>query len=158
MYLNRMSERSLNNPDDLAANRSGVISERQRQQARRINWGTGITVLFMIAVFGGALGIPFFALAAEQDEWWSLLVPLVIFAVIGAVLGIFALIALVRLVLIRQDLAANDVQQAEGTVAWRGNRYAADFTGRAFWANNTVNSLAPGPYRFFYLPRSGYIL
>jgi len=68
------------------------------------------------------------------------------------------LMQVVRLVLTRQDLAAGDVQQADGVVAWRRHRYAAEFPGRAIWTNNSVTSLPPGPYRFFYLPRSGYVL
>ena len=152
------NERYLTNPDDLAANRSGTLTEAQRGQALRLNWGAGVVAIIAIVVVGGLLTFPFVLMWLDEDEVLALIIPALILVGVGIPAAYFTLVNLMRLVLTRQDLAAGEVQAADGVVVWRRTRYAAEFTGRPFWTNNSVTSLAPGPYRFYYLPRSGYVL
>ncbi len=153
-----MSERYLSNPDDVAANRSGTLTDRQRRQAMQLNWGAGCLAIVLVVVIGGLLTFPFVLMWLDEDEVLALIIPALIVVGAGVPILVLSLIQVVRLVLTRQDLEAGEVQQADGVVAWRRYRYAAEFPGRAFWANNTMLSLPPGPYRFYYLPRSGYVL
>ncbi|MCC7359874.1 MAG: hypothetical protein IT317_10375 [Anaerolineales bacterium] len=152
------SERYLTNPDDVAANRSGTLTDGQRRKASQVNWGAGAVALLVGALIGGGLVVPFFIMFQEQNEPLALIIPALILLVVGVPVGLVILQNIVRLALTRQDLAAGEVQTADGQVAWRRRRYAAEWPGRPFWTNNSVSGLAPGPYRFYYLPRSGYVL
>jgi hypothetical protein len=157
--IGQANERYMSNPDDVAANRSGTLTERQRRQAGQIFGAAGCTSgLVLVVVAGVVLGIPFVMLWREESEPLALLVPALLALLVGVPLALWVAMQLIRLWLTRQDLAAGDVQQADGVVAWRRRRYAAEFPGRAFWTNNSVTALPPGPYRFYYLPRSGYVL
>ncbi len=156
--LRTRTERYLTNADDIAANRSGTLTDKQRREAGALKLGTGVIGVVVLLVVGGLLAFPFVLLWQEQGELWGLVIVAVILLLVGVPVGLLVLKQLVRLVLTRQDLAAGDVQQADGVVTWRRRRYAAEFPGRAFWTTNSVTSLPPGPYRFYYLPRSGYVL
>lgn len=152
------SEPSLSNPDDLAANRSGRLTDGQRRQAMQVNWVAGCFVIAMAVFMGSVFGLPFVLAFFQEELEWALVVPGLICLAMGAPIALLVAIQGVRLALTRRDLEAGEVQQADGLVVWRGHRYAAEFPGRAFWSSNTVAGLPPGPYRFYYLPRSGRVL
>ena len=157
--MNRQfNDRNLNNADEVAANRSGTLTDGQRRKAQQVSWGAGIVAFLIITAIGGGLALPFVVMFQQEQEPLALIIPALILLVIGVPVGVVILLNIVRLVLTRQDLAAGEVQAADGQVTWRRTRYAAEWPGRPFWTNNSVSSLVPGPYRFYYLPRSGYVL
>jgi hypothetical protein len=148
------ADRNLGRPEDLAANRQGTITDEQRRAALGLNWGSGCVVL-IVALVAGALLVPL-ATAALADFMQGAVA-------FGAVLVILPIVLftgwmVMRWWLVRQDLAAGQISLADGEVRWRQHRYAAEFPDRPRWASNSVTSLAPGAYRFYYLPRSGHVL
>ena len=61
---------------------------------------------------------------------------------------------------VQADLAAGQVQQAEGEILWHGSNYRLQFVGQQRWSSylNNYSGVRPGPYRFYFLPRSGVVL
>jgi hypothetical protein len=149
---------SLTHPDDLIANRRGQISERQRRAASGLALGGGCVLFLVVPFLVIMIGPPLWLAWIEDRQPWAA-AALAALALLGvAPLAAYLALVIIRALRVRQDLAAGQVEQAEGTVRWRGNRYAADVPGRPIWSGSTVTGLAPGPYRFYYLPRSGRLL
>jgi hypothetical protein len=148
------TERDLGEAEGVAANRRGVITQEQRRAALGLNWSS-VGVAVIVALVAGALLVPLaMAAMAEFMRGAVAIGALVVALPVVAFTGLMVL----RWHLVRQDLAAGQMSSAEGEVRWRRHRYAAEFPDRPRWVSNTVTGLAPGAYRFYYLPRSGYVL
>lgn len=56
------------------------------------------------------------------------------------------------------DLAGSRVEQADGRLIWRGRDYRGAVEGRSDLHLLPGDERQPGAYRFYFLPRSGYII
>jgi YD repeat-containing protein len=147
-------ERDEGEPEGVAANRRGLITDEQRRAALELNWSS-VGVAVVVALVAGALLLPLAtALMAEVMRGAVAVGALVVALPVVALAGLMVW----RWHLVRRDLATGEISSAEGEVRWRRHRYAAEFPDRPRWASNTVTGLAPGAYRFYYLPRSGQVL
>lgn len=145
-------QRDLTNADDLAANQHGLITDAQRRAAARPTLWVRFKWLYMLVglnLLPGTLqyfiDLPAGVRALTHTLLWS-------------AAGAIIVWALVQWVVRWRAAAEGEVRQAEGVIVWRRTRYVAEFPGRARWADNRVRDLLPGPYRFYYLRRSGYVL
>jgi hypothetical protein len=152
-----MTPLQLTQPDNLKANVRGQITEAQRGAARQVGTLFIFLVLFAVAAAGGGwfafMGV---LLLLEGLPAGYFLCGLALW--LGGSLAAVCVFRLVGVVRAWQDLSEGRVEHAEGEVRWRGHRYAAEYPGRPVWTNNTVTGLAPGACRFYYLPRSGFLL
>src|SRR3990172_7985862 len=145
---------------DTAANRSGQFTDWQRQRLRNNLWGLGLwTILFLgiaalmlIIVVMGLLSAQ--TAGSDSGAWHS-----AFFLFVGAPsLGLLAVAAQFgfKFIITWQDVSEGRIEQGDGEAAWGGSNYRAEVTGRKLsWPDL---SLAPGTYRFYYLPRTGRVL
>lgn len=142
----------------LSANRVGELAPDQKKQMQgrllpRLAgsvFGAIIFVPFLFCFGGTLLG------SINEGEGGVELIP---FGIMLTVFGGIALVAVIggaKPALALVDIAAGRVEQADGRLAWRGNEYRGVTEGRTLTLLSGVE-LMPGGYRFYYLPRSGYI-
>jgi hypothetical protein len=144
-----------NLPDsaEFVANRQGAMT-----QAQRISIGVRLAVDSCLA-----LGIGLAGLIVGRIVWlWRQAAPWQISATIIVLAALLLLAILVwclaRLLSGWLDLSAGQVEQAEGRIIWMGRNYGALIKGRRLRLISGRNIPPPGNYRFFYLPRSGWLL
>ena len=151
-------EGNLADAANLAANRRGVITDAQRDRAIRLELDASEIALGLISLLcaaGAAGGYAAWVLNAEGWAGWATAL-LMVTAVLLA--GAVSTRLVGRWRLAGHDLEAGDDLSATGRVVWRGGQPIAEFPGRSWWAVSRVRGLALGVYRFYYLPRSGYLL
>jgi hypothetical protein len=144
--------------DDLALNRNGQLAPSQVKQVEGIpakRLLTNAAVFAALAVFFTGLGA-FLSFLPPRAPVNSAFAPLMIMGGISLIM----LIGLTKYVWdwwqVKQDLSEGRVMQGMGEVEWKGNRYRATVDGRSL--QFVASALAPSPYQFYYLPRTGYIL
>ncbi len=161
-----MPQNTLADPEEIAANRRGEITPRQRAafaetlrsrgRVELLAWFTGVLLVGLIiyAVLTARPVPPFKFLAYPV---------LALLAIPGSMVARRSLKFLVRCDRAKHEMSADRIEQAVGGVVWTGGRYAAwvsDPTGsrgRRLFSDRALN-LLPGPYRFHFLPRSGWLL
>ncbi|MBL8057377.1 MAG: hypothetical protein JNK29_11790 [Anaerolineales bacterium] len=153
------------NPAFLSANRSGALAPDQKQfvQARLLPGligalFAGVVLLPLLICVGPGMagGVLLSSPADSPDDWLPLLflgfIAFVFVSVAGAALwGAWANgLALL-------DLNTGRVESGDGRLAWNGREYRGEVEGRRLRLLRGDERL-PGAYRFYYLPRSGFIL
>jgi hypothetical protein len=93
-------------------------------------------------------------LASEPAFVWVFFTLMIL---VGSVASVLALLYIVRLILARREWLTEQIEHAEGQIAWGGQNYIAEVEGRRLKPCGRLN-LLPGNYRFFYLPRAGWLL
>jgi hypothetical protein len=142
---------------EVAANRTSQITDIQRKRLRNSLLGFGfLTLLFVglpgLMLVGGVASLLSDGAQFDSGAWAGMLC----LGVIGlGSLGL-ALMFASRFVLTWQDMSESRVEQGDGEIAWRGSNYRAEVNGRRLTLQDV--HLAPGPYRFYYLPRLGRVL
>ena len=149
--------------NEVAANKRGEITPTQHASLRYELIRQGLTaVVFM----GLGIGLPLYPIAAglftpyhgsPQDVLW--LITLAGGAVLLGLPGIVQGVRLFRsLGAARQEIAASEIDQAEGEVKWTGDIYAAFVDRRRLKPIYSRLGLRPGQYHFYYLRRSRWLL
>jgi hypothetical protein len=148
-----------NDPDGLAANRTGTLSSEQKKRA---------TGRFVPTLFGGVVGavflIPFIACLGvtmvpsllEEGELAPLLF-VVPFLLVFVGVGLWSAGSFLRAAIALLDVYAGRVEPADGRLVWKGREYRAETDGRSLRLLPGLEVM-PGGYRFYYLPRSGYVI
>lgn len=156
---------TLLNPQEVAANRNGRITDAQRQRARvAVAWnqGCGAVILLPFLLIFGAISLAMWQ--GRQESLLSLLfslgfgiAALVLLGMLGWSLG-QVLHALQK---VNQDLQQNAIRQAQGRVAFSKQGYVFDADGRHLRLPrfDQTAGLLPGVlYRVYYLAESGVVL
>lgn len=166
----------LTDPAQVRANQDQAITPEQRRvQASWARWkvfsgfGVGCALLPITSIVIALLWL----FAPSILDRWPSGDPL--WKIVGLVIAVGIALALVWVVprmvtsvrtlwLLRRDLAAGQVSQADGRVLWTGRMYEPEATGlgaprrlRFALVNRSV-LLPPGSYRFYHLPASGMVL
>jgi hypothetical protein len=150
----------LSHPDDIAANKRGYITDHQRTVFARLARNQRITAWLVVGA-----GLAYFGLMGYLivDTWPPSLPEGLGYLIIGLLLVqvgermISSLRELRRLAQTQRELSAGLLAQAPGQVVWRTRRYVAQIPGHTLYFAPPLN-LPPGDYRFFYLPRSHWLL
>ncbi len=160
-------------PASVNANYVGQITAEQHARFKPPSLILGLLGLAGaagIVYFGSQIGLILWdvlsAFANERDAGVPLWLPLLIlgFFVVLGVQGIVGLVwtcrPFLRWLLFRLDIAEGRIVQDDGYIVFRRGRYIAKVAGRSLKATDGRKrlNLAPGAYRFFYLPRTGRIL
>lgn len=153
----------------LDANRYGQLTPWQRQQIKPPSVVGSLLVIGMVCAFMVPVGLLVFlplGLRVLEDDAPPL-AGLILLGIVGfflLVLGPILLVPALDLrtkLRLRRDLAEGYIAQEDGQVIFTNSHgYMARVAGRALRdmdGSKAVN-LAPGSYRFYYLPRSGRIL
>jgi hypothetical protein len=164
-------QQSLTDPTALEVNRRGALTDRQRARLalrEQSDVGRTIVVAAMFAVFGLFFVLaPTVAAMALQGlslgDGLSLAMtsPAVAFALVFFGLAILFLVNFsLRRRSLREELTDPRVESGDGEVIVVGMNLVARVAGRNLDMGDTTASapLAPGPHRFYYLPRSGMLL
>jgi hypothetical protein len=144
--------------DNLRHNQLGRLAPAQKKALNLWAgcWVTlflgGMLTLFGCVTFAALLGVLLGEGAAPDSIYGLLCMSALVLG--GAAVGARPLYRLIRTGL---DAEAEKVLVAQGQVVWHKDTYRADFPERPTLASNAVE-LAPGPYRFYYLPHSGRIV
>jgi len=152
----------LTDPAGIAANQRGELTDEQRQRATRAARGQRGCLYSLLhrAVFplvGLALVIVLVITRAPVLLLW-------IVTLITLVIGVELLMLTVlpffqQQQLLRHDLLEEHLESAEGRLVYRQRSYEAVSGERVLLLPRTAASLRPDTlYRFYFLPRSGYVL
>lgn len=143
----------------LAANRRGELAPGQKAlivpRLRPVLLAGLVTGLAFVPT-ALCIGLNLLPMLLSEDEWLLLLVfvpMLLAFLGVGVWLGWGALRAGLALL----DANAGRVEQADGRLAWTGRRYEALTEARRLPLLPGTERM-PGAYRFFYLPRSRFVV
>ena len=156
-------ERDLMDAVDLAANQRGQLTEKQRREARQrymsISW-FGSLVAILLMILGATLALAFNIALEGASPYlvWGATIFVLALSYLPSMLYLFRFVWRRRQTSL--DLAAGEISQADGAVNWRSFRhvYAIEFPGHPSWDAAPVSRLPPGPYRFYYLPRSRFVI
>ena len=156
------SQYNLTDPDVIAAHQRGEIMPVQRVGLGSDMHFKGLVALafaFLIVLVLCVLEAA--AFIAQRPNLTGMpadaLAIIAIPILVAGAWGAFATLFLARFLLIRHELSTGQVKQAEGQVVWKGQNYAVKIPGRRLKFLCKLN-LLPGSYRFFYLPRTGWLL
>ncbi|MGQ0603349.1 MAG: hypothetical protein ACT4QE_16825 [Anaerolineales bacterium] len=142
----------------LAANRAGEVTPEQKRALRGRLMTRFIGLLLAVLIFAPmfvCFGVGVFS--TLQDDEPGISVILGVFLLLFLVIGLWSAIQAIRPALGLIDLMGNRVEAAEGRLAWRRNEYRGQVEGRTLiFLPGT--EIMPGGYRFYFLPRSGYIV
>ncbi len=153
----------LTDPASIAANQRGELTEEQRQRATRAARGhRGCLDNLLRRAFLPALGFALMALLmAIRAPTLIVWVVLFISLIVGTELFMLTVPPLIqRQVLLRRDLAEERLEMAEGHLIYVGHGYeAVTDNATLLLPGRTLTQLRPDSlYRFYFLPRSGYVL
>jgi hypothetical protein len=148
------------NPDDIAANKRGYITDHQRAVFARLARNQRITAWLVVGA-----GLAYFGLIGYLIivTWPPSLREGLGYLFIGLLLVpvgermISSLRELRRLAQTQHELSTGLLVQTPGQVVWRARRYVAQIPGHTLYFAPPLN-LPPGDYRFFYLPHSRWLL
>lgn len=144
--------------DFLSRNRAGEVPSAQAHQIQmRLlpRLIMGVFLLFTLAPFFFCFGTTIFPELLTEP---SLTVFGFAFMLIFLLtFGLGAVSAGWRPLLGMLDLAGRRVEQADGRLTWRGRDYRGAVEGRGDLYLLPGDERQPGAYRFYFLPRSGYI-
>jgi hypothetical protein len=149
------------NPTDsvaLAANRVGELTPEQKKQIQgrllpRLAGSLVGAIVFLPILFCFST---FMLGSLSAEDVWVALVPLGIMLVLFGAMTLWAVITGARPALALLDVMAGRVDQIDGRLAWHGQEYRGVAEGRTLRLLPGAE-LMPGGYRFYYLPRSGYV-
>ena len=162
-----MPQNTLADSEEIAANRRGEITPRQRAafaEALRSRGRVQLLAWFMGILLVGL--IIYSALTARPvvPAFKFLAYPvLALLAIPGVAVAWRALKFLARYDRARHEMSAGRIEPAVGSIVWIGGRYTARVSdmagsrGRRLFSDRALN-LLPGPYHFRFLPRSGWLL
>ena len=167
-------------PETLAANARGELTPAQHQALRARLPAVGSSILTVAA---GVLGFGFVlvhvgtvveVLAArdplplrEHVRGYAFTIPglhllAALIALGWAFITLTNLVVLINRVRAGQELQPGRARYADGVIAWDGDGYVARLRGRRAplgpWDGEPIENLRPGPYRFWFLPRGGWLL
>jgi hypothetical protein len=148
----------------LAALQRGEIPPLLRPDVRAIWRGTSgraliaytvLTILLWLALPG-----PWLAIGIRSGDAGVIVFSGLIALVFGLPLVIVVIIHLRRRYALLADLEVGRVQQAEGEILMRGHNNQPRFVWQHKWSSSfyDYNKVAPGKYRFYFLPHSGFVL
>jgi hypothetical protein len=150
-----IADLDLTNPATIAANRRG---EMTTAQAARLSITTSmmgcswrVLVVFIPLLFG------YTAFTAWRENPQALAEIGLSVVLPGAVITV-AMAFMIFFYERKKRAADSDTVKADnGEVTWDGFNYAANIAGRKLQVYGNMN-LPPGPYRFYYLARTGWLL
>lgn len=156
---------NLLDPEGLAANRAGQISDAQSQRLNMaIAWNQGCVTLIFLPI-SILLGIMALGSLFAGDFGPNMLIPAVCF---GGVALLFLVISVAGAWnmfsgwrQVSRDRQNNAIRQAQGRVSFDKNGYSFDADGRRLKLpspEHTGGLLPGGVYRVFYLEESGVVL
>jgi hypothetical protein len=150
-------------PENLAANQRGNLTAEQRRDiTRRVAAHKSYVLLLLTLAFCGVLFIFFLVWkTAGQDGGISLLNMLVSVGGITFLLGLFILVQAgdTFLLFIPNDPGDDKVESTIGIVVWKGSRYGVHSDSCRLRSMRLGLALPPpGPYRFYYLSRTGLVV
>jgi hypothetical protein len=161
-----MPQNTLADPEEIAANRRGEITPRQREafaealrshgRVQLLAWFVGILLVGLII---------YSAMTARPVSAFKFLAypVLALLAIPDGVVAWRSLKFLARCDQAKHEMSAGRIEPAVGSVVWIGCRYVARVSdpagarGRRLFSDRAFN-LLPGPYHFRFLPRSGWLL
>lgn len=144
------------------ANQRGELTDSQRQRANRAAKGyrgcLGLLARWaLLPVAGGLLLAVLVALRVPSLVLWTILLVLLIAGTESLMLVLPPFIQ--RRHLLRRDLAEERLDAAEGQLAYVRHGYEAVVDNRVLLLPRSQTELRPNIlYRFYFLPRSGYVL
>lgn len=150
----------LSHPDDIAANKRGYITDHQRTVFARLARNQRIIAWLVVGAGLAYFGLMGYLIIAT---WPPSLREGLGYLIIGLFLVqvgermISSLRKLRRLAQTQHELSVGLLAQAPGQVIWQARRYVAQIPGHTLYFAPPLN-LPPGNYRFFYLPRSRWLL
>ncbi len=144
---------------DVAANRRGEISSRQRLAFDEVARIANRPALMMIAVIAILFALPVVLLWQTPGSIGDKLsVTVIVMAIIAAIIIVPFLRERAHSIKYRQEILNGQIEQAEGDVRWRFTRAIARSADRQLRSIYGPLTLPPGKYRFYYLPKSGGLL
>lgn len=156
---------NLLDPQDLAANRMGEITEAQNQRLNfALGWGQGCSLLIFLPVML-MMTVGFTFVFVVSGGVGVALIPLIL--VVGATLlvfinlvpGVWRLFS--NAAKLKRDRENRAIRQAQGQLAFDKNGYVFKAADRSLLlpsAENTGGLLPGATYRVFYLEESGFLL
>jgi hypothetical protein len=152
---------SLTEPSDIETNRSGQVSDTQRQRLNPVlRQGGGLLLALGRVLRLGALGaFPIYLLlwfGGPESAVWA--VAGVVIAVMVLALAVQAVGLLRQWAAIQRDLETHSVSQGIGRLVYGRGRYEAEIEGRRLRLPGGHNLATGMYYNFFYLPSSGMVL
>jgi hypothetical protein len=159
--MKRSSRYTLTDPDVIAANRMGEITPEQHARLGSLRLDSLILPVIVLiiglafCIFGIAALVTLWPYLASEPAFVWIFFTLMI--LVGSVASVFALLYTVRRILARHEWLTERIEQAESQITWSGQNYIAEVEGRRLKPAGRLN-LLPGNYRFFYLPRAGWLL
>lgn len=149
-------------PAQLSANRLGSITDEQRAAVEESTAEAPGLWTFIGLAFAAAFPWGLIALALRFPSEGQSLLPLYLLTAFfdgGALWGFWTSLRKADLARVaRLDLEDGGVEQAEGEVHWRGAHLHAQVPGRRLRWLTRRSPLPSGPYRFYFLGRSGLVL
>lgn len=153
---------NLTNRDTLSANRQGELTPAQRERLTQLAYarrGCLTRALKILAFPAAGLGLVLvlgFVNAPLVLGWLALLIVL---AVTVDLVLIIVPAFLQQRIRLRQDLEHETLATAEGTLVYGKRGYEVRTAGQTLTLPSQGSGLVPGiAYRFYFLPRSTYIL
>lgn len=147
---------NLTAPEAIAANQQGQLSSNQLAfRSRFIRQQVGGALVFLLLIGGLIiLGLVKEGVGRASADWTGILIFLALMC--GAILLIISLSSVGAISFYLS--MTGEIVQEEGRVLWKGY-YAAEIPGRTLTTPyNLPLDLAPGPYRFYFVRRSGRLL
>jgi|GEM_PF-1472590 len=150
-------------PENLAANRHGIVSDRQQDALKstieNVKTTTAI-LIFMLLCAGIAMGFLFWKIDSVDGVTsvpFQFLNAGVLIVILGAFAGWFAGDWFVFFA--GDDLDNRVVESATGRIEWNGRRYQMRTETRLLRSlRSGVTLPPPGDYRFYYLPHTGLVV
>lgn len=150
---------SLTDPQAAAANAAGALTPAQRNalagQTRRVR---GLLIFFLVsAVLLVLIALPVWLGQEMSASPLTPIIRLTLLAVIALVLFVTGW-TVRRTRRMRDDLRGPRIDHGDGEVAWDGAAYVATVAGRSLLLPPGAAMPPPGPYRLYYLSRSGWLV
>lgn len=158
----RSSTYDLTNPDYTASNRFGRVTPEQMSALKNMYLWPPVFGLGLVGIFGCSMLAVFGAVALSQavssrgNNSYMWLIGLALILGVGIFAFAIAPGSLMSL-WTWSRLSGRATASGEGRLVWRGGAYRGLIEGKAYNLPKAVE-LAPGSYRFFYVPEAGLIL
>lgn len=150
-------------PENLSANRSGVITQQQHEALQRsiADQKSSITIWTSMLIVTALILCFFFWIIDGKDGIVSIKAQLLNAGVILLLLGAFVSLFIKDwyIFFMGDDLENRAVHSSRGRVEWTGNRYQMLADSQALRSLHFRVALPPpGAYRFYYLPHTGLVI
>lgn len=142
----------LTDPESIRCNQNGQITKEQHNSLKSklgelpgcFILGVMFALMALVALLGGKVLTHYPALG--------------IIALVAVIVGGFAIISFLGVILGSLRMTKISVEQVAGQITWTNNRYAAVSGGRALEPINNASNLQPGDYTFYRLRGTKYLL